>query len=282
MIKSRLKKLKIIVFDLDGTLLSDDGTVGENTLKLVPELKKLGVKFSIASGRLHSAVIAFAEQLQLESPLISLDGSLIKSHFTNTVLFESFVKDKYVLKAIDFADKFLINIALCHADAIYFTDRNSAVPQILDRYGARFEEVDSLDDYCDKTLEIVFAGDNRNSINFVSNRLRFPYAFGLNTALFKSQKQSGIYYFEIRKKGSSKGTGFLRLLKFLKISPRNSAVIGDWHNDISLFNTPAFKVAVANAIPELKRKADMVTTKTNNEDGVAEFLELVLKAKKDK
>jgi hydroxymethylpyrimidine pyrophosphatase-like HAD family hydrolase len=59
-------------------------------------------------------------------------------------------------------------------------------------------------------------------------------------------------------------------------------VIGDWYNDITMFQTKAIKVAVANAIPELINVADIVTTRTNKEDGTAEFFEMVLKSKRDK
>ncbi len=280
--KNRLKKLQFILFDVDGTLLSDEGNIGSETIRLTKELKQRGVQFSFASGRLHSALIGFADQLELQVPLISLDGCLIKSNFDGKVIFESFVKEKYVTKAVNYADKFLLNIALCHTDAIYYTERNSAVPQILDKYGARYEEVESLEPFYNETLEVVFAGDNKNSINFIYNRLTFPYATGLNTSMFKSQRKSSLYYLEVRRKGSSKRTGFLRLLKYLKIKVRNSAVIGDWYNDLSLFKTNALKVAVANAVPELRRNADITTSGNNNEDGVAEFLEMVLKAKKDK
>ena len=47
-IEERLKKLKLIVFDLDGTLLSDDGNIGADTKSLIKELKKLDVCFSFA------------------------------------------------------------------------------------------------------------------------------------------------------------------------------------------------------------------------------------------
>ena len=94
--KKVLKKIKFILFDLDGTLLSQNGTIGEETICLTGELKKLGVQFSFASGRLHSARIDFAKMLKLEAPLISLDGCLIKSIYDEDVVFESFVKEKYV------------------------------------------------------------------------------------------------------------------------------------------------------------------------------------------
>ena len=72
-----------------------------------------------------------------------------------------------------------------------------------------------------------------------------------------------------------------RLLKHLKVKPNQTAVIGDWYNDISLFETDAFKVAVANAIPEIRKMADIVTSKSNNDEGAVEFFKNVLKAKRN-
>ena len=65
----------------------------------------------------------------------------------------------------------------------------------------------------------------------------------------------------------------------MKIKPQEAVVIGDWYNDISMFESKAMKVAVANSIPELRKMADYVTEKTNRQDGVAGFLKVLLKAK---
>jgi hydroxymethylpyrimidine pyrophosphatase-like HAD family hydrolase len=48
-----------------------------------------------------------------------------------------------------------------------------------------------------------------------------------------------------------------------------------------MFRTKALKIAVGNAVDEIKNMADHITNKTNNEDAAAEFLEMVLAAKKD-
>lgn len=277
--KNVLKKIKIIIFDLDGTLLTNDGTVGKKTKGLIKKLEKHEVHFSFASGRLHSAIVDIASELEIDTPLISLDGSLIKSHPNGDILFEFFVKKKHVKKAIKYAEGFALNIALCHADAIYYTEANDLIPQIMEKFGAKYEKVESYNDLMSKTLEVVIAGDNRKYMKYVSERMSFPYSVGLNTSYFKSQKHENIYYLEIRRKKTSKGKGMLRLLKYLKIKPEEAAVVGDWHNDISLFKTGAFNVAMFNAIPELKRMAKFITKKNNNEEGVSEFLEEVLKVK---
>ncbi len=278
--KTRLQKIKLIVFDLDGTLLTDDKQIGEKTLELVPQLEELGVRFSFASGRLHSALVKFAEQLNIKTPLISLDGSLIKSYPKGEIIFHSYIPAKHVVKAINLADKYLLKIALCHGDAIYYTEENSLIPEMIEKYGARFEEVSSYKDYLDSTLEIVMAGDYRDTIKYVTQRLLFPYTFGLSTNYYRSHSHPGIYYIESRRVGTSKGMGLKKLMKYLGLDYSQTAVLGDWYNDRSLFDTKALKVAVANAVPEITRLADFVTKRTNNEDGVAEFLEMVLKSKK--
>ncbi len=278
--KNRLKKIKLIVADLDGTLLTNGGEISSSSKEFIKELKKAGVDLSFASGRLHSALTDYAEQLDIRKPIISLDGSLIKDYPRGDVLFESYVPAKYVKKALAYADKFLLNVALCHSDAIYYTEHNSVVPSITEKFGARFTEVPEYNGYINKTLEITMLSDFKDNIKHVRDRMSFPYSFGLTSSYFRSHRNEGIYYLEIRRKGSNKGKALKKLLWYLKIKQNETAVMGDWHNDIYLFLPKVLKVTLANSLPELKRMADIQIPKDNNQDGAAEFLEMVLKAKR--
>ena len=280
-ITERLKNIKLIVSDLDGTLLSDSGVIGTETKKLISQLQHCGVIFALATGRLHSAVTGIAEELSIKSPIISLDGSMIRSTTDGSRIYESFVKEKHVRRALRFAEEYLLNIVLCHDEAIYYTDRNSNMPMLSDKYGAKYKEVTSYDNYIDRTLEVVLFSDAASSMRYVRDRFLFPISIGCSISFYKSNRHPNISFLEIRRSGSTKGKGLERLLKHLKIKPNNAAVLGDWYNDISLFETDAIKVAVANAIPEIRRMADIVTSKSNNGEGAAEFFMNVLKAKKD-
>ncbi|MCU0342416.1 MAG: HAD family hydrolase [Ignavibacterium sp.] len=276
----RLKEIELVIFDVDGTLVNDEGEIGDRTKQLIMVLKKFGVLFSFASGRLHSALIPIAEELKIHIPLISLDGTVIKSVAGKQFIYRSFLKESQVKKAIEYSEKYLINIALCHTEAIYYTEQNSIIPKLMDKFGATYQEVSSYDDYTAQTLEIVFAGDNRRAVEYVRDKFSFPLSFGTSISFFRSQTHEGIYYLEVRRSGSSKGKAMQRLLKYLSIKENKTAVIGDWYNDLSLFETKGIKVALKNAIPELKKNADYTLTKSNNEEGVTEFLEALLNAKK--
>ena len=276
--KNILKKIRLVVFDLDGTLLNDKNEIGKDSIELVKELQNLGVRFSIATGRLFSAMAQHAQTLKIDLPLITLDGSMIKT-LDDQIVFKTCIKAKHIKKAIQLAEQNSMNIALCHADAIYYTEVNSAIPTITDKFGANFEEVESYDNYLDNTLEILITGNFKSSIKLVKEKLSFPFCWGLNSVYYKAHSHD-VYNLEIRKRGSSKGKGLKRLTRTLGIKETETAVMGDWYNDRTLFETKALKIAVNNAVPEIKRMADFITNKNNNEDGSAEFLEMILNAKK--
>jgi len=279
--ENKLKNIKLIVTDIDGTLVDDNGKLGSESKKLLMELMKQDVSISLATGRLHSATTELAKELSLNGYIISLDGAVIKEFKSDKTIFESFLKTRHVKKAISISNDLLVNIVLCHASSIYYTEYNSVIPSLLSKYGALYKQVNSYEEYLSGTLEIVCASDVKKSIKRMEERFNFPYSVGCSTSYFRSKKNENIFYFEIRKAGSSKGKALERLLRHISIKPEQTAVIGDWYNDITMFQTKALKVAVANAIPELLNLADVVTKKTNNEDGVAEFFEMVLKSKRN-
>ena len=278
---NKLKKIKHIVTDIDGTLLNDYGELGLENKKLILELMKEDVLISLATGRLHSATNDLAKELSLNGYVISLDGAVIKEFKNDKTIFESFLKARHVKKAISISNDLLVNIVLCHSNSIYYTEYNSLIPSLLSKYGALYQQVSSYEEYLSGTLEIVCASDMKGSIKKMEERFNFPFSVGCTTSYFRSKKNENIFYLEIRKAGSSKGKALERLFRHISIKPEQTAVIGDWYNDITMFQTKALKVAVANAISELRNEADFVTGKDNNEDGVAEFFEMVLKSKRN-
>lgn len=278
--EARLRKIKLIAADLDGTLLSNNSEISERAKYLIKELKKKGILFTFASGRIHCALTTYAAELGLNTPLISLDGSLIKKNGVGPVLYESVIPEKYVIKALHYSKQYLLNIALCHADSIYYTEQDSMMPQLMEKFGAKYQQVQQYNGLTNNALEITMASDSKDNIKIVRDKMHFPYSFGLNISYFNSRSFESVHYLEIRKKGSNKGKALKRLLRYMGVRQSQTAVIGDWHNDISMFLPKVLKVTLSNSLPELKRMADIRIAEDNNNDGAAKFLEMVLKANK--
>lgn len=277
-IKSRLKDIKLIVSDVDGTLVNNKNKIGELTCDLVPKLKKKNVLFSLASQRIYSSLVPIASSLEIEIPLISLNGALVKGR-NGEILNKSSIPEKKVLKAIKLAQTRLVRIALCYNDEIIYTDDNSVLKDFMSRVGTTYRLVDSYNTYTNDVLEIIMMGNDKKHVKDILRKMKFPFNFSLKLKYYRSNSLSKVYHLEILKKGVSKKTGLQALTKHLGIKKSEVVVFGDWYNDRDLFDFGGFNVALNNAVPELKAKANYITEKTNDEDGVGDFLKLLYDCK---
>jgi Cof subfamily protein (haloacid dehalogenase superfamily) len=271
-----LKKVKLIVFDMDGTLLTREGKVPENIVNSIKTLKNLGIYVTLASARVYTSMIKYAKLLDIDIPLISLDGALIKDKDGNIVLHQAPLKPLDVRKAIRMAEQNLVQVGLCHQDEIFYNEDSSTLPMILEKPGAKYTEVDNFENYVKDTLEIVCISDNKKILESIARRLRFPFSFGNTVNIYRSRFYQQINYLECRKSSSSKGKALKKLLKYFKLKEINALVAGDWYNDITLFNTDAVKVALKNSIPRLKKNADIILKKTNDEGALQDILEKII------
>lgn len=273
--KHQLKEIKLIVIDIDGTLVDSYGNVGRKSLKYAEELKRIGILYTLSSARSFFYSAHIAEHLNIDIPFITLDGALIKNG-TGNVVYRGVIKDSIIHKTIELAELNYGKITMCDEHNLYITPRNAVIKE-YSRLSAPVKEVPNLNNV-KNILEILIYCEDKSSVRTIKNSLSFPRSMGISVGVTKSPSNE-YYLLTIKKKGSDKLKSVKRLVKYLKLKRKNVAVIGDWHNDMPLFNYGAFNVAVQNAIPELKRKADYVTKCTNNEDAVGEVLEMILKYK---
>jgi Cof subfamily protein (haloacid dehalogenase superfamily) len=273
-IKSRLKKVKLVVSDVDGTLVNNSNQIGELTKEIVPKLKKKGVVMSLASQRIYSSLIPIATSLDIDIPLISLNGALVKGR-NGEVLSKSAINPQKVAKALNLARESLVRVALCHNDEIIYTDDNSVLKDFMSRVGTTYRLVDSYEPFMNDVLEIIMMGNEKESIKTIQRKIKFPFNFSLKLKYYRSNTMNKVYNLEILKKGVTKKTGLQVLAKHLGIKKNEVLVFGDWYNDRDLFDFGGFNVALNNAVPELKEKANYITEKTNDEDGVGDFLKLL-------
>ena len=272
-LKKRFGKIKLIVSDIDGTIVSNKNEVGDLTKQLVRKLKNRNILLSFASQRVHSSIVPIAEELDVSIPFISLNGSLIQDKDNKIILNRSVIDRKYVEKALRLAEKYYLKIALCYNDRIVYTEDNSVVKDFMTRFGTTYSLVDSYEDYLDNVLEIIMTGNDRNNMREVQRKMRLPFGMYLKVKYFRSQSFQGVYNIEITRKGISKNTGLKILSKHLKLKKEEVMVFGDWYNDKDLFEFGGTNIALDNAVDELKDMADYITDKSNEDDGIGHFLQ---------
>ena len=268
----RLKDIKLIVIDIDGTLVDEYGNVGKKTLLLAKELKKRDIFCTLSSARSFHFSSHIADDLEIDIPFVTLDGALIKNRSGDTV-YRGIIKDSFVHKAINLSEDNYGKITMCDENNLFVTPRNAVVKEYT-KLSAPVKEIADFTGVKD-VLEILIYCEDKASMKHIKNGFSFFDKRGVSLSVTKSPRND-YYLLTIKKKESNKLESVRRLVKHLGLSKKNVAVIGDWHNDMPLFEFGAYNIAVKNAIPELKRKADYVTNSTNNEDAVGEVLELVI------
>lgn len=278
-LKKRLKKIKLVACDLDGTLLSSENQVGEGTMQLVKELKDHGIRFILITGRVHSASVKYAKKLGIEDPIVSLNGALVKFPEGETIK-AFYLPEKKVLKALDLAERYFVNILFYSEDKVIYTPENTIFPSYIGNLEAETMEVDSYYDHTDKVLRVVFSSDRSSVLHRIAHKLEPPFFSNISTSIYPSLKYDRLTYLEVKRRGISKATGLKYVCKYYGLKRREIAGIGDFYNDLEFLKKVGVAVAMKNAIAEVRFNADYVTTKTNDEDGVSEFLEILLDAKK--
>jgi Cof subfamily protein (haloacid dehalogenase superfamily) len=271
-LKKRFGKIKLIVSDVDGTLVDGNNKIGALTSEYVQKLHQKKILFTLASQRVHSSLVPIAKDLSIDIPYLSLNGSLIQDADGKTTLNKSIIDKKHVEKALRLADKYYVKIALCYNDYIVYTEDNSVIKDFMKRLGTTYKLVNSYDNYTDNVLEIIMSGNDRKIIKHIMSKMGSPFGFFLKVKYYRSQSYRGVYNVEIVRKGVNKKTGLKILTRHLGVSKKETMVFGDWFNDRDLFQFGGTNIALSNAVDELINMADYVTDKSNEDDGVGHFL----------
>jgi hypothetical protein len=273
-LKDKFRNVKLIVSDIDGTLLDNNGEIGESTTQMINALSNRGILFSFATQRVFPSIVPFAKKLNIKTPLICMNGALICDADGNTI-YKAAINEKKVKLAVDLANKYYVRAALCRTNEIIYTEENSVIRDFLARRGAEYKLVDSYDNYLDDVLEIIISGDNKVLIKKIQSKLNFPFSMHVDAKYYRSSSMMHVAHLEINRSHVNKKLGLKMLTKHLGIKKNEVVVMGDWYNDRHLFDFGGINIALENAVPELKHKANYITHLSNDDDGVGEFLRLI-------
>ncbi len=276
---------KMMVLDLDGTLLNDEKKVSRENIEWIQRAyKEKGVRSVIATGR----PLGYANDISnsygngFAHSIIACNGAIIKENETN----------QYIHK-VDFSEEEIFNIRNIfleeNADYMMLYTDEEAIVEATSREAfeitgisadQRKTRIEKIEDRIKKNSQLikllcVIGGDTRtldkirkrvNEIEGIETTVICDYMYKTENHTFESK------YIDIMKKGCSKKNAILILANKLGIKREEIIVMGDGGNDRSMFECAGLKIAMANAEPYLKEKADFVTA-SNNDNGVAKAIQ---------
>jgi len=248
--------IKLIATDIDGTILKDDFKFNQEVKDCIAKLTADGVKVVLVTGRMHSATDYVAEELGLETPIVSYQGGLVK--YKNEILYEKNLNPEKAREIINWAKQNNVHLNLYMNDEL-FVERDDA---IIRRYtGERHSGfiVKSFDDVklhrINKMLAIDF--EDENKVTMWKEYLEATFD-DINVV------KSTPYFCEICHPEATKGHAVNFLREYYGLKKEEILTIGDQNNDIDLLKAGGIKVAMGNATDELKAIADYVTDTVQN------------------
>ena len=159
--------IKLFATDLDGTLLNKNGEISPANKQAIKEMAKEGIIPTIATGRMYEASRRFAEQLELDVPIITYNGALIKS-VSGKVYFEGFLPPKIVSEIYDYCKEMKYYFQTYQDDKLYYeayTDKTKGYEEGINIKGyAIGEKVYKLVDRIPKILVITTSNEESDEV----------------------------------------------------------------------------------------------------------------------
>lgn len=263
--------IKLIVTDIDGTIVKSDNTLTPEMIKCLKDLNKKGIKIVLASGRMHPGVFPVAELLGLDTPVISYQGAMVRE-FKNSdkILWHKSISNDLTREIIDFLRQFNVHINLYSDDVLYTEDDNYMDDYTYGRF-VSYTKVECFSDVkpgrISKLLVIEY---DPEKIAKIKAALEKKFGSKLDLVL------STPFYLEITAKGATKGEAVKFLAQHWGYDMSEILCCGDQDNDISMVEIAGVGVAMGNASKKLKKAADYICG-TVDENGLTEAFERFVK-----
>lgn len=269
-------KYKLLVIDIDGTLLNDNKEITPRTQAALLKVQQMGVHIVLASGRPTCGVMPLANALELNHYggfILPYNGGQIINAQTGELLFEKRIDPAMIPYLDKKAKKNDFAIFTYHKDYI-LTDKpeNKHIQEEATLNNMRIIGVDNFVEAIDfGPCKCILTSDDETALVGLENHWKKRLDGVLNA--FRSED----YFLEVMPQCIDKGNTLAILMEKLKVTTEEVIAIGDGVADVSMLQLAGTSIAMGNARDSVKACADH-TTSTNNQDGVAIAVEKAILA----
>lgn len=256
----------LICTDLDGTLLKDDKTISDENIDAIEFFKQEGGIFTFITGRMPFYISNIYNIIKPNAPFGCINGGGLYDFPAQKYIWKGVMADGVMelVKLIDesFPD---VGIQVNTFERSYFCKENEAIKNLRKITDAENFVCHYLD-VKEPIAKIIFGSYNNEEIIKIQETLcSHPLAEKFD--FIRSERT----LYEILPKGIGKGTSIKKLTEHLKLDINKTIAIGDYDNDISMFNAAKVSIAVSNAAPNALKAAEFVTV-SNEENAIAKVI----------
>lgn len=262
--------IRLLALDMDGTCLNGRSRMTEETIRTIRKAADAGIIIVPTSGRpLTCLPYRMTQEKGLYRYTITSNGAQVVDLEEKKTLFRMLMKRERVVQFLRECEGLNV-VRMTHIQHRYVME--GPLMEVAGRivYGRDVDGIRRVNDM-EAFVEKIHYNIEEVQVYFFSGRTRRKVAEILE-GYPDFSSAFGSKYVEIFAKNTSKGTALNALASRLGIAKEEIACIGDSANDLPMFEAAGLKIAMGNAVPELKKKADIVTY-SNHIDGAAKAIE---------
>ena len=262
-------KYRLIAIDLDGTIINKEGGIFPYAKKAIRRAVDIGMKITIATGRMYRPSNRFAKELGLSAPIICYQGALIQEPCDGSVLWHKPL-------SLDTAEEVINKIRQTGVQQYVYIDDEIFVEEITEialwyakRNNVKLNLVADLATSLEKQPTAIAALGEQEQIDRLTDDLK---------DFFKSRllvTKSYPTFCEIGHPSSGKGVALKHLAKLLDVEQHETVAIGDGPNDISMLEWAGLGIVIGTAPQEVIAAADWII-ETETGDGFTQAIETLL------
>ena len=257
--------IKIVLADVDGTLVTQEKALTERAIAAVESLREAGIEFAVTSGRPPRGMSMLVEPLGLTTPISAFNGGVIVRP-DMSVIEQRTISAEIVPAAVELlseggVDAWLYSGAdwLVRDPEAPHVDREAKTVQFQPKVVKDFDAAKDV-------AKIVGISDDHDRLDAATEKAREKFGKHVSAA------QSQPYYLDITHPLANKGEVVSYLSKHLDIPAEQFATIGDMPNDVLMFAPSGLSIAMGNADHQVQRAARHVTA-SNEDEGFAKAIE---------
>lgn len=273
---------RALAIDVDGTLVNSRDELTFATKSALKRASEAGIQIILATGRRYSRVLPLVKELDLQFPVVTASGALIKDPRDHGTLFRASFGETSLKRTLEvvaekgyeavlYADTFL------HGFDFYCPSLCSSQEAMADYLAQNPGCGRASRSLMQDPPEGVFAGfaaGSKEAMLKLADDLHAALPEELYLHVLRSPRYLG-YFCEIAPVGVTKWSSVRWLTNSLGIIPQEICAVGDDVNDIPMIAEAGLGVAMGNALPEVKEVADRIAP-THDQDGLAQVVDWLL------
>jgi Cof subfamily protein (haloacid dehalogenase superfamily) len=256
-------RAKLMLADVDGTLVTQDKVLTDRAIAAVHKLHDAGVIFAITSGRPPRGMAMLIEPLDLQTPIAAFNGGLLVDR-DMSVIEQRVLPEDLVVPVSDLMESFSLDVWL-YSGADWYVPKADGPHVAREAWTVKFEPKimkDGVNGLTESVAKLVGVSDDHDAVAKATGAAHDK--FGDHVTAATSQP----YYLDVTHPLANKGAVVKYLAERYKIEPDDIATIGDMPNDVLMFAHSGLSIAMGNASADVKRCARRVTT-SNEDEGFA-------------